>query len=690
MENHSPVEEQEETVEEQKDDEVESAFSIDEEEEEILQLAEQTDRNINLYKMYYNFNGEINGSIQTGKGDQYVTGGSGGQSSDISLYEIKAEELEFIRFVYEKVPAYSEKLSTLSIHHLLILTGENGVGKFSTGIHLLLQNGVEKIFEIFPEVTLEDLIHFPFKENTGYIIDHYMTLSIQSTVEHQLKVLAQKLANLNSFFIFTHANPLHLHMASSCEIPEKRHKIFINHLNYHFHHDHELLGSYLEVANDLHFREQLNQYLIPKESDLLIEQVVKYKQNQITFDDIFSSLRSHVDRQIENWFSKRPSLENLSFFITIALFNKMPLDTVLHEKKHVEGILGPFMTTDDETVDEFYEDERAKLKGLHAYLYDELKQMEYGADTIKHISFHHDTYSKSILHYVWNSFPRIRRPLLDLLRSYGESSEPLILKSIERTIVDLAPLDFKTFKDDVIQIWATHPHPKVRYLAVETLVKLAMNEATLPRVRGLIHHWSRLNHSFLTWTALAVYGKIGPMLPDFAFEDLSFVIEKQNRSLHPIIRSTALSLYRSGHEFPVMFEKSLAFIMNLMIKMENSDFPFFLFLQFMEQKEAQYPIALHYLEEIRVRKEYLVVLFKKGMEKQSTRKSTMELIYKWLDIASYHQQWLKPTGIFILEIRQELSISYREKLYNQLKKWSLNPRKTNSAIQKIIHIIDNQ
>ncbi len=686
MKNDNELEELE--VEETEEVEVEEGHE-EEEEEVINSMSEKTDRNINLYKMYYTFNGDVKGPVKTGHGDQHISSGDhSGDNSEINYYQIGQKEMIKVKSVYEPVPNYHQLANQLAQNHFLVLMNTKQTGKYTTALHLLMKLGAENLIEIYPETPMQQIAKLQFEENTGYVIDGYL-LEVDTNL---LKFLSEKLKEVNSFFILTVHKQLienQNHYIQKVSIPERAHSLLQNHVSYWLGEKPDILLNLAEVINDIDFRIKLKENLIPSEADGLVSQLIRWNNNEIELEDVFSALQSFSDKEVEKWFKEVHNLDEISLAITLAIFHDIPYEKVLDEQKHVLSLLQKHSTVEKGEVsfsEGVLEDHHIKIKRINAKLYKQEHQAEFGSTDEDYVVFHHESYAESIIRYVWNAYYQLRKPLLEWLKSYANVKDDQLKKAVQDAIKLLANLDFRRVKEIVIQPCAANAHPKVRFFAVEVLEKLVFESNELVRVRSLLHHWAKLNHPQLTWTAIASYRTLGTILPDLVFQDLLHIVLKDGR-FHKLLRTTVKALFLTGQENKEMTEKTLVFIKESYEKSEQAE-PLFIFLSLLRLESVdQLPYFFSLLEEEELREQLILPLIAKCLADRNTRKITLRVIYDWLATTSEKRQWFKRIALSVLEAVYLLHPTLQKSLFYTFNSWAENPKHSNIAFKKLVQII---
>ncbi|PMC33734.1 hypothetical protein CJ195_26895 [Bacillus sp. UMB0899] len=460
-----------------------------------------------------------------------------------TAFLIKDSRLETLRRVYVPVSHFQEVEEQLHKEHLTVLQHTERVGKFSTGINLLLQQEVEQMIEFLPTLSMLDLLNMPFKPKTGYIMDHANLDFFEKSTLTMWEELQDTIQRAGSYVVITTDDsdlPEWL-VSKKIERPKDTKLMLVNHA--------KESGLYTLSESLLEELEPYIEKLLPHEIASIPEKLEKVIDGTLHVEEMIDQLQSQIDVRVKNWFEKNgQSLPLVAQYVTLAILQDVPEKTLMDASKLMEECLKPSWPQGQENVS-FLTDE-ARLSLLNAERISKKVNSDMGYIKIDCIRMKNDEEAEHILIQFWEQFRFERVQFLSWFHTYLAQAKKTVMSTIEHALTSLASHDLPAVRQELLQDWAKHDQTIYRLTTVKILSELIKKDLYVQQIMNLVTSWSsqRNNHA-LQWTASAAIGsEIGVLLYPKSLKLLQKSFLSNPSALRNMTRQSYTKLFHAGIE----------------------------------------------------------------------------------------------------------------------------------------------
>jgi hypothetical protein len=441
---------------------------------------------------------------------------------------VRDDVLVWVRSRYLEVPGYRVMAEILDGRRVLLLRGQPGTGRFTTGLHLLDSRASGRILradgkKVLANPTKDD---FP-EENAGYVAELSREDSVAVTVE-KLDKLRDVVTERHAFCVLISVTDprdrdLFEGYAADYEPPEPAALL-------KKHTDEEVLPDdppdverrLADLLDADWVARALGPRPRPMESVRVAIRLAEHARGAITREEVERAAEAAVRFQISEWFTPLSALpagaehdEALhltAFRVALAVLNESPYQTVAA----AAGTLGTMLieaSADRGTrhASLFSDDPASRLPALRAEMRDGTAAFGVIRVPISLLVFHDERYPQAILRYVWENHHQMAITVLDWLGDLCGDTRPLVWVRAAQAVGFLASLGY-------VEVFPRTIEPAVRAigeldgtgwrnLAPAVALDQAAQHAHLREaIRDRLRSWRRGGVFGQRWTAAATYG----------------------------------------------------------------------------------------------------------------------------------------------------------------------------------------
>jgi hypothetical protein len=632
--------------------------------------------------------GDVVGGDQTGLDYEITDSKPRHKSFTIPTTRVLSKDLEKNRSVFVKPPSYERAYKVLEEGRLLIIWGKARIGKWYLSLHLLSEFHDDQIFEIDPTIKMDELKINELRPNLGYIIRNISPDNAGQINAFFLTHLRDRLRELHSHLIITVDSHVILpkETCGHClvniqELPELTQlleKYLLLYLT-----DSDTISQALELCQNEAIRQYLGANPLPGEVERLAELLAKVTRGDLDINDALARLEVRALQYVESWFENHIELEERTFMISLAVFNGASYQVVIEADDHLLSLIKPSITKKESiATDSVFNTRSQRINELNARLVEGYEQTEFGMSTIEFIEFNNPSLQSATLHYIWNEYDRLRKPLLDWLLDLGNHPNFDIRSRAAAAIGKLSIYNFGDIRSKVIIPWANHKDRKTREAAALALGIPVWEGELAPQVLGLLHHWSSLrNNVRLNWTACAAYGGlVGLRFPDIALNDLYTVANHEGFTLFNALNRSIISLFHAGRIVSDYYYKTLEALRDWTEDRREENVALMgclIFLQLASKSKVEadpygdtWPTLLWLAAETKFFQDTIVSLWRRSLNTKRTRKYALETLNNWLQIVDGDNRLLPAIKELISEMAIRGSDRERERLHFYLNRWA--------------------
>jgi hypothetical protein len=478
--------------------------------------------------------------------------------------QLNQREIAMTLAVYVETPGYQRALKILREKHILILSGDADMGKWSAAVRLLESVHQETIFEIAP--TLEDLTAFRCQPRQGYLWNTPAAEKILSLSRYALDKISREHEEQESHLVITLTKGLRITSEAAREYLLEWNEwpdgaaVVDKHLAWRLKNE----SVYVQAeAIDIRGREEIEVARRPSQSVRLAELLVQAARAELSLEELstsFANLNRQEDAQI--WFERHPQLNQQLQMVALAVLHGASFQKIISASKDLRAYLAPYETPGaDAKATQTAEVElsiiiRQWLSEFEAKVVIREISAEYGRSTIEAVVFNKARFQSAVLAYVWQELQHWRTPLFNWLVEMGEGDNLEYRVAAAMALSELS--QYYAFEDvlrEAVSPWAKADEPSQRRLAAFILMLQGLEKGLSAQVLGLLRHWATTPGNWrLQWTAATAYGtKLGLAYPELAVRDLYEVFLSPDLGLHVSVLTSLRYLFESGLQHPHLF-----------------------------------------------------------------------------------------------------------------------------------------
>ena len=630
-----------------------------------------------------------------------------GAYAEILAGRVLDEDLEKIRNVYVKPSLYGQAYRILSEKKVLLLWGQAHWGKWTTAIHLLSSLQVEQIFEIRPDVVLDDVLSFEIEDRKGYLVDTLAPDSAQKLSPTILNRLSMRFGEKGSYLVVTVDSRVSLSKTALGangvvwnDLPDSL-QLLKTHLGWYLT-DQGKLAQAIELSKSDEVQSLLSTYLLPREMDTLAALLADVVHSKLELDDALSRFESRALQQVEEWFENHEKLEERTFMISIAILSGASYQSVSSADERLQSLIKP-AAAESETppdISSIFGSRSRRVRETWAHLSQGYEETEFGRSPVEVIELDNPSFQPAVLHYVWNEYDRLREPLVDWLRYLGIHANYDVRVRVAAAVGELSKYSFGYIKEKILLPWANHQDKRARASAAFALGIPVWEGEFAPQVLGLLHHWSTLRNNWrLNWTAAAAYGGlVGLRFPDIALRDLCNIVQVKDLRLFAVLHRSVANLIYAGRVEPDYYFKVLDALVDWTTPPVDNIVALtglLIFLDLMSEIKTEaipdaerWPALLWLSQEEATYRERVTTLWRRALNTKSARKPALETLKRFVQMADDDARLYAPLEQILRELVRQGVERERERLQFYLNRWATTSQEPSVSADLLLKALD--
>lgn len=450
---------------------------------------------------------------------------------------VDAEDIQRVRYVYQRPLAYHRGLGRLQARHLVLLLGQANVGKRAAAIQLALDvmgDDLPQILEYGRGVSLENLAPSVWQPNSAYLVDRLLVERVRNLSRQTLQAVADTLKQAGSYLILC-ADPdavpeddVVRAFAVRLEPPPISASILLErHLSYYGQEEFgaDEIQSLLERPE---IQPVLRRPLSPQGADDLSQRLLRALRGEIDIEEAIKGYGAAVERQVEAWFEEAgDDIEERAFRLALAALNGARYMAVQEAANDLAERLTPPAPPPDPDKpplpppSPFARRLGRRLEKAQAHLeWVPEPGSSLPGSRIEVVRLDDDAYPAALLRYVWCEYDNLRQELLNWLSDYATSKGRTgeVRTRAAAAIGALASYDVATIRDRVLIPWALEEDRLYRAAIGKALSVLIWDDARAADVLALLKDWSQRSERVFRWAAARAYGDVGLRYPRRAIQ----------------------------------------------------------------------------------------------------------------------------------------------------------------------------
>lgn len=627
--------------------------------------------------------------------------------ADTIAGRVLGEDLGKTRNVYVKPSLYDRACRVLSEKQVLILRGQAHWGKWTTALHLFLSLQVEEILELKPDVVLDDILSFEVGERKGYLVDTLAPDSAQKLSPTVLNRISECLRKKDCYLVITVDSRVSLSKTALSnnlviwnELPDST-QVLQAHFGWYLT-DRDELAQALELSKTNEVRQLLGTHLMPGEVDRLAELLTNVVHSELELAEALSRFESRALQRVEEWFESHTELEKRTFMISLAVLSGASYQSVSSADERLQSLIRPTPVEDESPDTQFIFGSRSqRVQDACAHFSQGYEETEFGRSPVEILELDNPTFQPAVLHYIWNEYGRLRKPLVDWLKELGIQANFDVRTRVAAAVGELSKYNFGYIKGEILLPWANHQDKKARAAAAFALGIPAWEGEFAPQVLGLLHHWSTLRNNWkLNWAAAAAYGSlVGLRFPDIALRDLHSIAQAKDLRLFAVLNRSVINLIQAGQVEPDYYFK----VLDALIAWTSPPIDkivaltgllIFLDLVLDVKTEAvpdaeKWPALLWLSQEDTAYRERITSLWRRALNTKLARKPALETLRQLLRVVDDDARLYFPTEQIIRELARQGVEREQERLRYHLNRWAMDSKEQSTSADRLLRALND-
>ncbi|WP_367044299.1 hypothetical protein [Streptomyces sp. Je 1-332] len=491
--------------------------------------------------------GHVAGDVNFNLGPQSF----GARSRSVSG-QVRPEDVDQVAAVFQSCPSFDAALERLRDDHVVVLRGSRGTGRRSAALMLLHRLGARPI-QFFDPGTAPTALPDALEDSPGFLLLDLSTSRSRPLLEPHVLGMREKLQRNGGRFVITVDTSAFLGEVP-CVLwePPPVADVLRAHVR-------ALAGS--KAWERLRLLASVEDFLgrthQPGETKRFAEQLAAHHRGELDEGKLVDFARSALADRVSGWLTspekeRGAELRDKAFLIALAVFDKAPyaIAAELGDRLFVE--LQRTANPDEPPVIPIFGSSTAsRLELAHAVGSTQDEVTEWGPVSQYRAEFQDTRTPSVLLHEVWTVHPSARPALVRWIQHLAKDGRPLVRTRAAAATAVLAEADLPSAMAHLVEPWAGGTSYNGWLTAANTL-----SLASLLEVRGvsrILHSWCTGEHPSRRWTAIRVYGLLGPMQPVEALDALLDTVRLENdeeEEVNQLAEATQLLLL-AAHE-PVL------------------------------------------------------------------------------------------------------------------------------------------
>ncbi|MGW5865914.1 hypothetical protein ACWFRJ_27455 [Streptomyces sp. NPDC055239] len=441
--------------------------------------------------------------------------------------QVPGKDVEEVTAVFQTCPSFHAALEQLRDNHVVVLRGSRGTGRRSAALMLLHRLGARPI-QSFDPGTAPTALPDALENSPGFLLHDLSTSRSRPLLEAHVLGMRDKLRRHGGRFVITVDTSAVLRDVPCVPWePPPVEAVLSAHVT-------ALVGR--EAWERLRLLPSVQEFLgrthQPGETKKFADQLAAHHRGELDEEELVDFAQSALADRVSGWLTSPEKeggdeLRDKAFLIALAVFDKAPyaIAAELGDSLFVE-----LQTTANPhkppLIPIFGSSTASRLKLAHAVGSTQDEVTEWGPVSQYRAEFQDTQTARVLLHEVWAVHPSARTALVRWIQQLARDGRPLVRTRAAAATALLAQADLPSAMAHLIEPWAGGRSYNGWLNAANTL-----SLASLLQVRGvsrILHAWCTGEHPSRRWTAIRVYGLLGPMQPVEALDALLDTVRLEN------------------------------------------------------------------------------------------------------------------------------------------------------------------
>lgn len=440
---------------------------------------------------------------------------------------IPQNHLEELAAVHRSCPSFDEALALLRDERVVVLRGSRATGRRSAALMLLDRLGARPIRLLKPD-TAPAALPDALDEAPGYLLHELITSRSRPLLEPHVLGLREQLARRGGLCVITvETSSVLLDVPCVTWKPPPVEDILAAHVTH-------LAGT--EAWQQLRRTQPVEEFIArthqPDETRKFAEQLAAHHRGELDEERLIDFARSALADRVTRWLTapEKPDgdeLRDKAFLISLAVFDRAPYATAAELGDSLFVRLQETANPHEAPrIPVFGSSIPSRLELAHALGSTRDEVTEWGPVSQYSVEFEDADTARVLLREVWTVHPSTRPALVPWLQQLASDGRPLVRTRAAAATALLAKADLSSAMAHLIEPWASGRSYSGWLTAANALSLAGLLE--VEGVHQILHSWCTGEHSSRRWTAIRVYGLLGPRHPEEALQALLDAVRLEN------------------------------------------------------------------------------------------------------------------------------------------------------------------
>ncbi|MGA4850646.1 hypothetical protein ACOBQB_32055 [Streptomyces sp. G5(2025)] len=435
--------------------------------------------------------------------------------------------LEELLPVYRSCPSFEEALVRLRDERIVILRGSRATGRRSAALMLLHRLGAHPVRLLEPS-TAPAALPDALDGATGFLLRDLTTSRSKPLLEPHVLAMREQLARHGGLCVVTvETSSILLDVSCVTWEPPPVEQILAAHVVH-------LVGA--EAWQHLRRAQPVEEFIArthqPGETREFAEQLAAHHRGELDEEKLIDFARSALADRVTRWLTapEKPNgdeLRDKAFLISLAVFDRAPYATAAELGDNLFVQLQETANPHEAPrIPIFGSSISSRLELAHALGSTRDDVTEWGPVPQYSIEFQDSDTARVLLREVWTVHPSTRPALVRWLRQLAADGRPLVRTRAAAATALLAKADLSSAMAHLIEPWAGGKSYNGWLTAANALSLAGLID--VEGVHRILHTWCTGEHASRRWTAIRVYGLLGPRHPEEALGALLDAVRLEN------------------------------------------------------------------------------------------------------------------------------------------------------------------
>ncbi|MFA9558110.1 toll/interleukin-1 receptor domain-containing protein [Evansella sp. AB-rgal1] len=402
---------------------------------------------------------------------------------------------------YKHVFTPSQDVKEISpADRVLLMYGENQVGKTTHAVNLFLKQDKSTIFEGLSLEAFQSLLNEPLHENAGYIVEISSSELKKVLTENVSEILKERLGKASASLVICTDAPVTYLNCMEIDLPSNKGDFILNHVNWNLR-EQGMHAVSSEFMKNMETEVNVDEMEDIETLTAIIKLIISHLKEQQSFDEMVESIRFLKTNKAQLPFDLQHSnIDDLLYNLALSFHHGKRYATIVDTYQQLVDEYNNHFPTQQIS---FHMRSLTKLKtDFHLKVVKEESGNHLGLYHDDHIYYKHDFIAENIWPMVWLEYPYLQEYLSSFLIKQITNKSAYSIRNVEEVILSLIDAHFEIGIDKLIYPMAKSVHFAENQMAKQILVSLYEQTKYQIKIHRLLKNWIYTRNNKLERTAL--------------------------------------------------------------------------------------------------------------------------------------------------------------------------------------------